>query len=141
MKYEMKAGDEMDKAKAFFAETVWAVVGATDKKDRFGYKIYKTMKEGWNVYPVNPRVEEIDGDVCYPDLASLPEKPGVVNLVTNPAVSLDIVRQCKGLGISKVWIQPGAEDSCVIKYCDDNGIEVLSKRCAMAESRHNLPRC
>ena len=131
----------MDKAKAFFEEQVWAVVGASDNKDKFGYKIYKTMQEGWKVYPVNPRLQDIDGAVCYHDLAELPEKPGVVNLVTNPMVSLEVVKQCKELGINRVWIQPGAEDSEVIRFCDENGIEVLSKRCAMAESRHNMPRC
>lgn len=138
----MKAGDEMDKAKDFFAQPIWAVVGATDNKDRFGYKIYKTMKDGgWTVYPVNPRIKEIDSEVCYSDLASLPEKPGVVNLVTNPEISLEIVKQCKELGLMRVWIQPGADSADVLNYCEENGIDVLSKRCAMAESRHNLPRC
>ena len=43
------------------AEKVWAVIGATHKTDKFGYKIYKCLKEhGYEVYPVNPNVESID---------------------------------------------------------------------------------
>ncbi len=39
------------------AEKVWAVIGATHKTDKFGYKIYKCLKEhGYEVYPVNPNV-------------------------------------------------------------------------------------
>ena len=48
------------------AEKVWAVIGATHKTDKFGYKIYKCLKEhGYEVYPVNPNVTSIDGDTCY----------------------------------------------------------------------------
>ena len=51
------------------AEKVWAVIGATHKTDKFGYKIYKCLKEhGYEVYPVNPNVTSIDGDTCYPSL-------------------------------------------------------------------------
>ena len=47
------------------AEKVWAVIGATHKTDKFGYKIYKCLKEhGYEVYPVNPNVTSIDGDTC-----------------------------------------------------------------------------
>ena len=46
-------------------QKVWAVIGATDKTEKFGYKIYKCLKDhGYEVYPVNPNVAEIDGDKC-----------------------------------------------------------------------------
>ena len=64
------------------AEKVWAVIGATHKTDKFGYKIYKCLKEhGYEVYPVNPNVTSIDGDTCYPSLSALPVVPGVVDFV------------------------------------------------------------
>ncbi|MDU2577412.1 MAG: CoA-binding protein, partial [Veillonella sp.] len=47
-------------------QKVWAVIGATHKTEKFGYKIYKCLKDhGYEVYPVNPNVAEIDGDKCY----------------------------------------------------------------------------
>jgi predicted CoA-binding protein len=40
----------------------WAIIGVTPKKDRYGYKIWRQMKEkGYTVYGVNPNYEEIDG--------------------------------------------------------------------------------
>ena len=50
------------------AEKVWAVIGATHKTDKFGYKIYKCLKEhGYEVYPVNPNVTSI----LFPVITSL----------------------------------------------------------------------
>ena len=43
-------------------QKVWAVIGATHKTEKFGYKIYKCLKDhGYEVYPVNPNIAEIDG--------------------------------------------------------------------------------
>ena len=52
-----------------------AVVGVSRKKAKFGNTIYREMREkGYWVYPVNPNADVIEGDTCYPDLLSLPEK-------------------------------------------------------------------
>ena len=63
-------------------QKVWAVIGATHKTEKFGYKIYKCLKDhGYEVYPVNPNVAEIDGNKCYPSLSALPVVPAVVDLL------------------------------------------------------------
>ena len=96
-----------------------AVVGATVNKEKFGYKVYKAVKGlGFTVYPVNPKYEEIDGDKCYSSLKDLPEKPDVVITVVPPRVTEKIVRQCKELGIKRVWMQPGSESEEAISYCE-----------------------
>jgi predicted CoA-binding protein len=44
----------------------WAVVGASENKEKFGWKIYKKLKDkGYKVFPVSPNYETIDGDKCY----------------------------------------------------------------------------
>ena len=63
-------------------QKVWAVIGATHKTEKFGYKIYKCLKDhGYEVYPVNPNIAEIDGDTCYSSLSALPVVPAVVHLM------------------------------------------------------------
>ncbi|MCF0155900.1 MAG: CoA-binding protein, partial [Veillonella sp.] len=89
---------------------VWAVLGATDKTHKFGYKIYAHMKAaGYEVYPVNPRVETIDGQVCYNSLTDLPVKPDVVDFVVPESAGLAALDECLELGIQTVWLQPGAD--------------------------------
>lgn len=87
------------------------------------------------MYPVNPKADRILGDECYPDLKHLPIKPDVVNIVVPPKITEEIVKDCKRLGITKVWMQPGSESERAIKFCDSNGIEVVHSVCVMVEHR------
>ncbi|MEM5274627.1 acetate--CoA ligase family protein [Cupriavidus taiwanensis] len=57
-----------------------AVIGASaDPAKTAGRPVSYLRKHGFGgaIYPVNPRVESIDGLRCYPDIASLPEVPDV----------------------------------------------------------------
>jgi len=117
-------------------KNVFAVVGASKDPKKYGYQVYKDLREaGYEVYPVNPNVEEILGDKCYPGLEHLPTKPDVVNVVVPPRVTEEIVRTCKRLGIRKVWMQPGSESEEAIRFCDKNGIDVVHAVCVMIERR------
>lgn len=114
----------------------WAVVGATAKPDKFGYRIYKTLKTaGLQVYPVNPGVETIDGDRCYASLAELPEKPEAVDLVVPAKIGESIVRQCGELGIANVWFQPGSDNDELIKLAQELKMATVHDACIMVELR------
>ncbi|HEY2254230.1 MAG TPA: CoA-binding protein, partial [Variovorax sp.] len=57
-----------------------AVIGASaDPAKTAGRPVAYLRKHGFTgaIYPVNPRVQEIDGLPCYPDIASLPGVPDV----------------------------------------------------------------
>jgi len=117
-------------------ENVFAVVGVSRDKKKYGYKVYKNLKEaGYKVYPINPNAKEIDGEKCYPSLSHLPEKPDVVNLVVQPRVTEQIVKECKKLGIRKVWMQPGSESKKAVNFCLENNIEVVYNICVMLERK------
>lgn len=126
----------MDEMIKMLDEKVWAVVGATDNKEKFGYKIFKFLqKSGCQVYPVNPGVTEIDGNKCYDSLENLPEKPGAVNLVVPPKVGQQIMHDCAELGIKNVWLQPGADGDVVIATAKQLGLTVIHHACVMVELR------
>lgn len=115
---------------------VFAVVGASRDPRKYGYKIYSDLRAaGYKVYPVNPNADEVLGDKCYPSLESLPELPHVVDLVVPPNVTNQIVKDCKKLGIGKVWMQPGSESKTALKFCKENGIEAVYGVCVMVERR------
>jgi len=115
---------------------IFAVVGASRDPEKYGYQVYKDLKEaGYRVYPVNPNADKILGNKCYPSLGDLPTKPDVVDVVVPPKVTEKIVKTCKKLGITKVWMQPGSESETAIKFCSENGIDVVHDRCVMIERR------
>jgi hypothetical protein len=115
---------------------IFAVVGASGNPKKYGYQVYKDLKEaGYEVYPVNPNASEILGDKCYPGIEYLPVKPDVVDVVVPPKVTEEIVNTCKRLGITKMWMQPGSESESAIKFCEGNDIDVMHSVVVMLERR------
>jgi predicted CoA-binding protein len=128
--------------KDFLAQKKIAVVGVSDKRETGCNLSYKKFKEGgYQVYGVNPRITEFNGDPCYPDLKSLPEKPDAVFILTNPKVTEQIVRECVELGVKHVWMhcmmgtKAGLATSMssvsadAVKMCRENGIAVIPGTC------------
>lgn len=108
-------------------QPVWAVLGATDRTNKFGYKIYAHLRNrGYTVYPVNPRIAEIDGSKCYPSLKDLPEVPQVVDFVVPEVVGLPALDMCARLGVSTVWLQPGADTSSVVERAQALDLNVIT---------------
>jgi len=117
-------------------KNIFAVVGASRDTKKYGYQVYKDLKEaGYEVYPVNPNTDRILGERCYPELGDLPTKPDVVDVVVPPKITEEIVKTCKRFGITQVWMQPGSESDVAIKFCNDNGIDLVYGVCVMIERR------
>jgi predicted CoA-binding protein len=119
-----------------------AVVGVSDKREtgcNAGYRRFK--QAGYTVSAVNPRITTFEGDPCYPDLMSIPDKPEAVFILANPRVTDQIVQQCVDLGVKHVWMhclmgtKPGlgAGSTSVsqeaVRVCRENGIEVIPGAC------------
>lgn len=116
----------MSLSQEMLGHKVWAVVGASSDRSKFGYKIYKKLKDhGYNVYPVNPGYDEIDGDKCYHSLSDLPVKPDVVDMVVNPRTGLRVIEEAASLGIQNIWFQPGTHNDAIIKSTEEKGIKYV----------------
>lgn len=125
-----------DLIREFLESGVYAVVGVSPDREKYGYRVFMDLKQGgYTVYAVNPGYDDIYGDRCYPDIRSLPEKPDVVEFVCPPKVTEEIVQALPGLGIFKAWMQPGAESEQAIEFCLENGIKVLYDICIMVQRR------
>ena len=125
-----------DLIKEFMAQKKFAVVGATDNTNKYGYRIFKDLiNRGYEVYPVNPRLRVIEGIKCYPGLADIPVKVGVVDFVVPPSVTEVILQDCKRLGLNRIWLQPGSESEAAIAFCDENNLQVVYNLCVMIDSK------
>jgi predicted CoA-binding protein len=121
-----------DLIKEFMAQKRFAVVGATDNAEKQGHQIFKNLKNrGYEVYPVNPRLKELEGIRCYPSLADIPVKVDVVDFVVPPNVTEEILKKCKELRLSCVWLQPGSESEAAIAFCHNNNLKVVHGVCVM----------
>jgi predicted CoA-binding protein len=126
----------------FLAQKKVAVVGVSDKRETGCNLAYRKFKEnGYTVSAVNPRITAFEGDTCYPDLKSIPEKPEAVFILTNPKVTEEIVQQCVDLGVRYVWMhcmmgtKPGLAAGMTsvsqeaVRMCKENGITVIPGAC------------
>jgi len=121
--------------KDFLQQKRFAVVGSFRNKEKFAYRILiDLMKKGYEVFPVNPRLGEVEGRVCYKTISDIPHSVDVANIVTPPLVTESILKECLQKGIKRAWIQPGAESQDAIKFCHDNDIKVIHSMCVMLES-------
>jgi uncharacterized protein len=114
---------------------IWAVVGANQDPEKYGNMIYKRLKsKGYEVYPVNPMYETIDGDKCYKDLSSLPVVPEVINMVVSPKRGRAFIDEAAKLGIKYIWLQPGTHDEDLLKQIESLGLQQV-QACVLVSAR------
>ncbi|MEJ6951480.1 CoA-binding protein [Natronospora cellulosivora (SeqCode)] len=116
----------MDSIKETMDMKRWAVVGATDKKDRFGYKIVKKLKDsGYQVFPVSPKLNEIEGLKCYASISDIDEKIDVVDMVVNPRIGIKVMEEIKEKNIQYVWLQPGTRSEEIKDFAEKGDISII----------------
>ena len=77
-----------------------AVLGASTRPGAFGERALNNLKQfDGNVYPVNPRYEEVGGMKCYPTVAALPEVVDCAVICAAREAVEDIVVQCAAAGV------------------------------------------
>ncbi len=77
---------------SFLSPKKLAIIGVSRNPKKFGRQVYDALKEkGFFVYGVNPNAENLNGDPCYPDIASLPDEVDRVFIVTPPEKKSEFV--------------------------------------------------
>jgi uncharacterized protein len=109
-----------------------AVVGVSRSPQKFGSAIYTELKaRGFEVYGVNPEMQQIDGDPCYPDLAALQGKVDAVVVCVPPQKAAQVLRDAAAAGIQKVWLQQGAQSVETGKVARELGITPVEGKCIL----------
>lgn len=112
-----------------------AIVGASSNPARASYFVgtYLLQSTPYRVYFVNPREKEILGHPAYPDLASLPEVPDIVDVFRRADSIPPIAEQAARVGAKVLWIQLGIWSDDVAEYAESLGLEVVMDRCLKIE--------
>jgi acetyltransferase len=87
-----------------------ALVGATDHPSSFGGRVFQQMSNfgyAGKIYPVNPRLKEINGIKCYPSVKDLPETPDHVGLVVSNERAFDVLADCAAIGVRYATVFTG----------------------------------
>jgi predicted CoA-binding protein len=114
-----------------------ALIGASNDRSKYGNKIYRDLRnKGYNVTPINPKEEKIEGDRAYSSIEEMKELPDIANFVVPPPVAMKIAQNITNLGIKHLWFQPGSESKELEDWLKNtDGIEYLINACIMVETR------
>ncbi|WPX09741.1 CoA-binding protein [Anaerocellum danielii] len=115
----------------------WAVVGATPNKQKYGYMVFKKLKEkGYNVFAINPLYDKIEDEKVYKTLLDLNQKIDCVSMVVAPERGKPYIEQAAKIGVKYVWFQPGAESDELVRLCENNSIVPIYNACVLVVLNH-----
>ncbi|NJD51655.1 MAG: CoA-binding protein [Candidatus Methanoperedens sp.] len=111
-----------------------AVVGISDDPERPSNCVARFLKEhGYKVIPVNPKLTEWEGEKCYPDLLSVPEKVDIVDIFRRSEAIPPIVDEAIAIKAKVVWMQEGIINEEAAAKAQKAGIEVVMDKCTKKE--------
>ncbi len=110
----------------------WAVVGCSPDPGRDSHRIAALLqRRGFRVIPVNPAVDEVLGERCYPSLDSVPDAPAidVVDVFRRASEAGAHVDEAIAIGAKAVWMQLGVIDPAALARAQDAGLDAVMDRC------------
>jgi len=112
-----------------------AIVGASPNPARSSYFVgtYLQQSSDYRVYFVNPNATEILGQPAYPDLASLPEVPDIVDVFRKASDIPSVVDDVVAAGASTMWVQLGIWNEEAAIDAEKRGLTVVMDRCIKVE--------
>lgn len=112
-----------------------AIVGASPNSARSSYFVgtYLLQSSDYRVYFVNPNADEILGHKAYPDLASLPEVPDIVDVFRKASDIPSVIDDVVAAGAKTVWVQLGIWNQDAAEYGESKGLTVVMDRCLKVE--------
>jgi len=122
-------------ASEFLAGKRVAVTGVSREPQGHGSNVvYQRLRQRrYQVFPVNPHADQVEGDTCYHDLSSVPGSVDWVVIGTRPEAAETTMRECADLGIKRVWMHrgpgPGSVSRSAAEFGRRHGITVIEGGC------------
>jgi len=111
-----------------------AMAGVSRHWKDFSRLVYREFqRRGYDMVPVHPEAEEIEGSQCFRTMQEIDPPVDGVLLMTKPSVTEAVVRDCAAAGVRRVWMYrgagPGAVSPAAVGFCEESGIEVIPGYC------------
>ncbi|MDG0866876.1 CoA-binding protein [Candidatus Lucifugimonas marina] len=113
-----------------------AVVGISDREDRASKYVSEYMqREGYTIYPVNPRLDEWNGLKVYDSVAEVPAQIDIVNVFRRSSEVLPPARDAVVADAKVLWLQQGIFNEQAADIVDQAGIRAIMNSCIMVEHK------
>ena len=116
----------------FLAQKKFAVIGASRSGGKMGNAVIKELgAKGYTLYPIHPDADTVDGVKSYRSFSELPERVEAAYIAVAPAKTKTAVHQAHEAGVSRIWIQQGAESEQASELAEKGGGAVINGECVL----------
>ncbi len=127
---------------ALFSPRAVAIIGASANPDKLGYSVLDNVIKGGyqgQIYPVNPREDEILGQPCFRRVTEIPGPVDLAVIVVPNKIVATVVQDCAAKGVSAVVVitagfrEAGAEgrqmERQIIEIARNHDMRVVGPNC------------
>tara|TARA_Y100000746_G_C15205675_1_gene327274 strand:+ start:35 stop:418 length:384 start_codon:yes stop_codon:yes gene_type:complete len=107
-----------------------AIVGASSNPERDSFKVMKfLMNYGYEIFPVNPKENDILGRRCYANLKEIEERIDMVDIFRANEFILAITNEAIEINANIIWTQEGIVDENAASLAKKSGLTVVMDKC------------
>jgi acyl-CoA synthetase (NDP forming) len=136
-----EASRKQDLHGLFYPRSV-AVIGASGTPGKLGWNVFANLVSHnfpGKLYPINPRVEEIQGLKAYKRIGDVPEKVDVAIVLISAGLTPEVVQECCDCGVRYIIVE-----SAGFAELGETGKQIEEQMMSIAE-RHGVrllgPNC
>jgi len=117
---------------SFLSPRKVAIAGVSRDPKKFGHVVFSHLKErGYEVYPVNPGADVIDGTPCFRSVSALPANIASLLVLTPKKLTNSVMTEALARGIDNIWIQQMSETPEAIELTKTNKVNLVTRECIL----------
>jgi predicted CoA-binding protein/signal transduction histidine kinase len=118
-----------------------AVVGISNQQEQPNYSVPTYLQtQGYKIFPVNPNLEKVLGEIAYPDLFAVPDSIDIVLIFRRSEMVPPVVEQAIQIGAKVVWMQEGIINEAAATTAREAGLDVVMDTCIRATHKRLMGR-
>ncbi|MDD4644724.1 MAG: CoA-binding protein [Bacteroidales bacterium] len=109
-----------------------AMAGVSRNPKKFGRVAFEELsRKGLKLIPVNPNIESINGEVCYPSVSQLPDDVKSLLVMTKKDQTARVIEEALAKGIKNIWIQQSSDTPEALALLKDKEVNLITKQCVL----------
>jgi len=121
---------ELSSIQSFLEPKELAIAGVSRNPKKFGRHVYEHLKKnGYKTYPVNPNIEDLNGESCYKSIMELPDNVDRIFIVTPAKQTEESVRLALEKGVKHIWIQQKSETPEALNLLKGQDVNLIHNKC------------
>ncbi len=118
-----------------------AIIGASNNRGKYGNRAVRAyLAQGWTVYPVNPKEDQIEGLASYRTVADLPAPVDRASLYVPPTVGIQLLDAILARGAKELWVNPGSGSPELLAMAEKIGLLAV-EGCSIVAASEDPESC